>query len=199
MNTAASAPCRLVVDKRKKSGTALSWGSAPFHREDKGKIIPNGFKFESIYIGTKIVGECKVVGQAANTTATFRFSANNVFGEFTSSMTSALDSLAEALKASGSVCFSKHRKGTNGSLHMGVRSPNAQAVICGLADAPEVNLIDDLDEVAALFPLPVDLDDDGDILEGSNNNNKRQHTWDDILDMTNEELEQLFEEFDWDL
>ena len=72
-------------------------------------------------MGVKIIGECKVVGQAADTEATFRFSVNDVFGEFTSSMTSALDSLAEALKANGSACFNKHRKGTNGALHMGVR------------------------------------------------------------------------------
>lgn len=144
MQQQSPTPFKISVDKHKKAGVVYSWGTAPYFYEKRGGIISNGFIMRSTFLGHVLVSETLVVENAnGEKEALFRFQVENnhsvllACGEFFATPSGALDVLNKTLEANGHAFLKSYREGTNGSLHIGIRCPEAQAEIRKAAGEPD--------------------------------------------------------------
>ncbi|KAH9253945.1 hypothetical protein BASA81_008069 [Batrachochytrium salamandrivorans] len=116
-------PCKICVCKKRKQIIVLDWGQEPFHRHaGKDSWVPHGFSAHTVLLNTKFTANTRVVGSEA----LYQFTTEEVAGDFCKTPTNALQNVADKL---GEAFLKKFRRGTNGSLHIGVFGDAVQRAI----------------------------------------------------------------------
>lgn len=117
-------PCRMCVSKKRKQIIVLDWGQAPFHYSaSKRAWVPNGFSASTMLLNTKFTANTRVDDYG---NAMYQFRTDSVVGGFCRTPTSALQNVADKL---GEGFLKNFRRGTNGTLHIGVFGKDVQRAI----------------------------------------------------------------------
>lgn len=122
----------ITVEQGKKEVTVLSYGTAPYVVDGRGRIIPDGFQVETFVYGLWFIASTKVEGDKAMYEFALKDDTTKSSG-WRKSPTGALDTV-QAL-----IGNTRHHKGINGQLMIGVTYPSLQVGIrkaLGLSPSP---------------------------------------------------------------